>query len=292
MSIIENALGKLKVESPSVAPIERNQPLPQAQTRSVDLATRLASRPMLELEFSKLRQLGILPPLEDERRMMAEYRAIKRRLLAPLSQRSATPLPRGNVIMVASAVPAEGKTFTSFNLAMSLSTEQDWTIVLLDADSARQHLTNSLGMARQPGLLDVLRDPTQSLVDVMHRTSVPNLNFVPAGSSSENATELMASARMAGVVQELLRSNPRTILLFDSSPVLPTPESRALADAVGQIVLVVKAESTPRSDVEDAIKILGEGHKIGVVLNQFQGSSQAEYYGTYGSSAADAGAIP
>ncbi|RPH54173.1 MAG: chromosome partitioning ATPase [Lysobacterales bacterium] len=279
MSIVETAISKTKQDA-RFARGDKPAETPLSSKRSADLAAAVASLPLLELSIERLRHAGIAPPAADERRLMAEYRAIKRSVLAPLSQRTATPLVRGNVIMVASALPGEGKTFTSFNLAMSMATERDWTTVLVDADCTRQYLTASVGLSGQPGLLDVLSDPGRSLSEVTYRTSIPGLLYVPAGSSSANATELMASDRMAGVVHDLLRLNPRTILIFDSSPILPTPESRALADATGQIVLVVKADETARSDVKAALDMLGPGHTVGVVLNQFQGSAPlAEYYG-------------
>jgi Mrp family chromosome partitioning ATPase len=284
MSIVESALSKVKVEAGGVAsPVQSDG---RAPVPSATVAVRLPALPELTLTHSRLQELGLEARPADERTMMAQYRAIKRRLLASIAPRQGgTPLARGNVIMVASAQPGEGKSFTSFNLAQSLATERDWTTVLVDADVGRKHLTTSLGLEGQPGLLDMLAKQNGSLLDVAYRTSTDGLLFVPAGFSAENATELMASSRMAAAIDDFVRANPRSLVVFDSSPILATPESRALADAVGQIVYVICAERTLRSDVEAALQLIGEGRQVGVVLNQFRGDLPVSDYYNYGESA-------
>jgi hypothetical protein len=114
-----------------------------------------------------------------------------------------------------------------------------------------------MGIDQERGLLDVLSDSQVSFADVMFRTEVPGLHVVPAGRASEASTELIASARMAQALGELLRDEPRAIVIFDSSPILLSTDSRALADAVGQVLLVVRADSTPRASVMEAISALG-----------------------------------
>jgi exopolysaccharide/PEP-CTERM locus tyrosine autokinase len=282
MSLIEEALKRAKRDATKPESRPRSVPATQAAPHDAPpvmgrLAARLAGRPQIELDREFLRRSGLAPLPTAERRLTSEYRAIKRGLLAAMT-RSPTPI-EGKSVMVASAVPGEGKTFTSLNLALSLAAERDWTVVLIDADSAKQHLSSTFGLRDQRGLLDALSDPSVSLIDVMYRTSVPGLNFISAGQAPEASTELMASARMAGVLQQLFHEDPRTIVVFDSSPLLLTTDSRALADAVDQVLLVVRADSTPRASVTEAIAALGEGHQVGLVLNEYQGSAlHQDYY--------------
>jgi exopolysaccharide/PEP-CTERM locus tyrosine autokinase len=281
MSLIEEALKRAKREglTNDVArravppPAPRIEPVPAPSGR---LAARVASRPQVELDRQALREAGLAPLPSAERRLTSEYRAIKRALLASLARRGGE---QGNSIMIASAIPGEGKTFTSLNLAVSLAAERDWTVVLVDADIAKHHLSSVLGIGEERGLLDVLSDSKLSLADVAYRTSVPGLHIVSAGKASEASTELMASARMSQALQELLREEPRAIVVFDSSPLLLTTDSRALADAISQVLLVVRADSTPRSSVMEAIAALGDGHQISLVLNEYQGTAlQQSYY--------------
>jgi protein-tyrosine kinase len=287
MSLIEEALKRAKRDAAKPEPT-RPRAVAAAHNAPIDtppvmgrLAARLTGRPQIELDRDFLRRSGLAPLPTAERRLTSEYRAIKRGLLASMTRTSAN---EGKSVMVASAVPGEGKTFTSLNLALSLAAERDWTVVLVDADSAKQHLSSVFGMREQRGLLDVLSEPSLSLVDVMFRTSVANLNFISAGQAPEASTELMASARMAAVLQQLFHEDPRTIVVFDSSPLLLTTDSRALADAADQVLLVVRADSTPRASVTDAIAALGEGHQVGLVLNEYQGTAlQQDYYAEHDS---------
>lgn len=282
MSLIEEALKRAKREGTTTELKTRSRvdipPVPERAGSTGKLAAKLAARPMIEIEKNRLREAGLAPASSADRHLTSEYRAIKRALLGVMTRRLASGVERANSLMVASAVPGEGKTFTSLNLAMSLAAERDWTVVLVDADGAKQHLTSVFGLRDERGLLDVLSDPRAALADVMFRTSLPNLNIVPAGRVSDSATELIASSRMTQIVNELLRDEPRAILVFDSSPLLLTTESRALADAVGQVLLVVRADHTPRSSVQEAIAALGEGHHVSLVLNEFQGKSLQSYY--------------
>ena len=285
MSLIEEALKRAKRDG-LTPDASRSRPMPPLAPRVVEpaippagrLTARLASRPQLKIDREMLRAAGLAPLPSAERRLTSEYRALKRGLLAFMARRGANP-ESGNSLMVASAMPGEGKTFTALNLAVSLAAERDWTVVLVDADSAKHHLSSVLGIDDERGLLDVLSDSKLSFADVMYRTAVPGLHVVAAGQACEASTELIASARMSQALQELLREEPRAIVVFDSSPLLLTTDSRALADAVGQVLLVVRADSTPRASVMEAIAALGDGHQIGLVLNEYQGTAlQQSYY--------------
>ncbi|HET9863206.1 MAG TPA: AAA family ATPase [Steroidobacteraceae bacterium] len=286
MSLIEEALKRAKRDG-LTQDASRTRPVPAAHAPRVvepsiapagRLAARLAARPQLKIDREMLRAAGLAPQRSAERRLTSEYRALKRGLLAFMGRRGASP-ESNNSIMVASAMPGEGKTFTALNLAVSLAAERDWTVVLVDADSAKHHLSTVLGIDAERGLLDVLSDTRLSFADVMYRTAVPGLHVVAAGQASEASTELIASARMTQALQDLLREEPGAIVVFDSSPLLLTTDSRALADAVGQVLLVVRADSTPRASVMEAIAALGDGHQIGLVLNEYQGTAlQQSYY--------------
>jgi exopolysaccharide/PEP-CTERM locus tyrosine autokinase len=190
--------------------------------------------------------------------------------------------------MVASAVPGEGKTFTSVNLAMSLAAERDLSVLLVDADVAKPHISSVLGLGKEPGLLDCIQNESLDVESLIVETDVERLSVLPAGPVTEAATELLASARMADIVRALGRADPNRIVVFDSPPLLLTSESRVLSTIVGQIVLVVTAGETPQQAVLGALSHIGEGKTIGLVLNQSVGDTGAQYqypgYGSYGES--------
>ncbi|HEY6644767.1 XrtA-associated tyrosine autokinase [Povalibacter sp.] len=234
---------------------------------------------MLLVDRRALRAAGLIPPENQERALADQYRHIKRPLIAAATGRGGQMLERGQLIMMASAMPGEGKTFTSMNLALSMAMEKDISVLLVDADVPKPHISRTFGVDAEPGLLDVLRDPSIGVESVVIPTDVPNLSILPAGIRSETATELLASHRMEETVNHLAASDPRRVVLIDSPPLLLTSEARALAHWVGQIVLVIRAGFTPQQAVMDAIAFLGDNKSIGLVLNQSNTATPGYYYG-------------
>jgi protein-tyrosine kinase len=232
----------------------------------------------IAIDLQALIGAGLLPPKDDARQVSNEFRAIKRTLIGNITGRSGTKVPGGNLIMVASALPGEGKTFCALNLALTLSLEKDYSVVLIDGDVAKPNISRELGLADAPGLLDVLRSGEGDLAGIEIGTSVPRLSIVPAGRPDDDAAELLSSSRMARLVEEI-RSQPNRLFVFDSTPLLLTNESRVLAEVAGQVVLVVRAASTPRTAVKSAIAELPEDVYVGVVLNQKEASPGSDYYG-------------
>jgi exopolysaccharide/PEP-CTERM locus tyrosine autokinase len=235
------------------------------------------------IDQAALRAAHLLPPEEQERQLGEQYRQIKRPLIASATGRGAAVLPAGHLIMVASAIPGEGKTFSAINLAFSMSLEKDIRVLLADADLAKPHISKLLGVQSEPGLLDVLRDDSTGLESVILPTNVPGLSVLPCGKQGADATELLASDRMRAIVKSIGGHEHNRIVLFDSPPLLLTTEAQALAQVVGQVVLVVRAETTPQQAVHNAIERLGEHKHVVLLLNQSMVASSEGYYG-YGKS--------
>ncbi|HVW69859.1 MAG TPA: AAA family ATPase [Steroidobacteraceae bacterium] len=282
MSIVEKALNKLQSASrpasaAPAAPVAAARPA-GAPGRLADTSAHRVIAPTRVVPFNSkaLRAAGLLPPEAQERQISQQFRQIKRPLVAAIRDSSATS--NGHVVMVASALPGEGKTFTSVNLAVSLAAEKDVRVVLVDGDVAKPHVSRELGAADEPGLLDVLGDKTLDVESFVLPTDVPNLSLLPAGKRAEDATELLASARMVEVIGALRRRDEQRIVLFDSPPLLLTTESHAVAQVAGEIVLVVKAGVTPHGVLQDAIGRLGGHPSVSLVLNQSVVESNAGYY--------------
>ena len=300
MSLVEKALKKLQETSrvpPAVDPAGTKTALARdlsaasaapAPQVSVLPATAVVKRvaphhKVIEVNRDALRAAGLLPPEHQERQISDEYRQIKRPLIANAIGRGVPKVPNGHLIMTASALPGEGKTFTSINLAFSLALEKDISVLLVDADVPKPHISRIFGVDQEPGLLDVLTDESRDVESLIVPTDVPGLSLLPVGRRSETATELLASAHMERTVARLGAYDPGRIVLLDSPPLLLTSESRALAGIVGQVVMVVKAGVTLQQAVLDAISHLGENKSIGLVLNQCATTSAEGYY--YGQSA-------
>jgi protein-tyrosine kinase len=299
MSLVERALKKLQenrasaVASPIVAaesdpatlpiaevprPSAMSDPVPGISLEA-EVIRLEAAKAKVRVDRSALRELGVLPPEAQERLIAEQYRQIKRLLIANMSAKSELPIAHPRLIMMTSALPGDGKTFTSVNLALSLGREKDTTCLLIDADVAKPHVSNLFGVSEERGLLDALTDDSIDVESLILPTEAPGLYILPAGKQIEGATELLASTRMQQILARLESGNPRRISLFDSPPLLPSSESRVLVNLMGQVVLVVRAGITPRQAVFDAISHVNEGTYVGVILNQSEAAPSGGYYG-------------
>ena len=210
-------------------------------------------------------------------RIADEFRIVKRPLLANASGKRAVPIKNGNLIMMTSAVPGEGKTFSAVNLAMSIAMELDQTVLLVDADVARPSLPRIFGLPPGKGLLDALQSKSFDLSQALIRTNVEKLTLLTSGTPHAHATELLASDAMARLLDEMAIRYPDRIVIFDSPPLLVTTESRVLATHMGQIVFVVQAESTLQSDVKRALAAIEACPVKMILLNQARTVAQGAY---------------
>lgn len=280
MSLVEQTIKKMQAARGAATPAPA--PARPVEPQRTAAAPVVRSARKVRVDRTALTLAGVLAPPGEERVLAQQFRQIKRPLVANALGRGAERVRNGQLIMMASALPGDGKTFTSVNLALSLALEKDVRTLLVDADFAKAHISRVFGIENEPGLLDVLRDESLDVESVILETDVPGLSILPAGRASTTATELLASPRMQAVVAQLGGADAGRIALFDSPPLLLTTESCALAGVVGQVVLVVCAGVTPRNAVLQSIDLLGGGKAIGVVLNQSQDASQAGYHRYYG----------
>lgn len=303
MSLVERALKKLQESRAAAADSQAVAHHAVAVPRQAASATSSERRPAVEqpakpappvrvvtIDRNALRTMELLPPAKFERQIASQYQHIKRPLVAAALGKSSNPVANGHLIMLASALPGEGKTFTSVNLALSMALEKDTEVLLVDADVVKPHVSRIFGLQAERGLLDLLADSTLHPDSLILPTDVPGLSLLPAGRPVANATELLASARMEQIVSQLGAARGRRIVLFDSPPLLLSTESRAIVGVVGQVVLVVRAESTSRTAVADAIDLVGDARPISMILNQSESPPSSGYYGygAYGDSVAEA----
>ena len=284
MSTIEKALNRLRKGGETTVP-EPDSAGPDAPAggRPHDSATPLTgtSREPLTIDLRHLRRHGIYPPAYMEETLRDQYRRIKRPLVANATGRGAARIDRGNLIMVTSAVAGEGKTFTSLNLALSIAHDPDHSVTLVDGDVARAHASKLLGLEDKPGLIDLLADENLTPGDLVIPTTVESLSILPAGRHHTLSEELLSSNRMERVISALADRAANHIVLFDSAPLLLSPDALTLSSSVGQIVVVVKAYSTLRHQVSEAVEQLDPNKAINMVLNQSLGGPGGDEYGGY-----------
>lgn len=232
-----------------------------------------------EVDLEQLRRNELLAPEADARRIEEQYRTIKRPLLRNADPHRNAGVDRGNLLMIASAMAGEGKTFSCVNLCLSMGREKDWHVVLVDADCSKPHLTRLFSAEEEPGLLDLLRDPEAQFDAFVMPTDIPGFFMLPAGVSDGDTSELLASKRMDELCASLAAGQPGRMIVFDSSPLLLTSEATALAAHIGQIALVVRANETPRSAVIAALEKLDSDKAIGCILNRAYGHGELQGYG-------------
>ena len=242
------------------------------------------SRRIVEVDRQKLQQAGLLAPDMQARLLADQYRLIKRPLLDNAVGKNVGLIEDGNLIMVSSALSGDGKTFTCINLALSMSSEKDVRVLLVDADVPKPHISRIFGVADQPGLIDLLIDDNLRVEDVLLATDVPGLTLLPAGQHNDQSTELLASRRMRELTSQLARRYSNRAVVFDSPPLLMTPESRVLASHMGQIAMVVCAGRTPVQAAQDAVACIDESKALNLILNQssVSGLSGGQYGYGYG----------
>lgn len=300
MSLIERALERLKQET-AARKEQAQSPAPESPAAPAVVAGAVVSQldthatapePVqsipcradhrVTIDAAALRAAGVIAPSSEERRLAEEYRIMKRPLLKAMAGHDAKELR--NLVAITSALPGEGKTFTSLNLALSLAIERGREVVLVDGDAAKRHVTHLFGLDAEPGLLDAGGGDVAGLEQIVLPTELPSLYIVPAGRPHAEATEILRSERTAELLA-LLASNPRRIVLIDCAPLLVTSEAGVLASVAGQAVVVVKASETPQEVVVRAVESIAEDKPVSLVLNQVLSAPERHYgyyYGGYG----------
>ncbi len=147
----------------------------------------------VEINLEALAAAGIVSPQSPRSQIADQFRVIKRPLINNAMGKGASVITHGNLIMVTSALAGEGKTFTAVNLAMSIATELDYTVMMVDADVARPSVMKVLGLSEGPGLLDLVLDDSRDMSTMLLKTNIDKLTILPAGTPHPRATELLAS---------------------------------------------------------------------------------------------------
>jgi receptor protein-tyrosine kinase len=253
----------------------------KAQSAGVPPTVARPVQPPVEIDLDRLKALGFVTPDAPKSQIADEFRVIKRPILRNARGKTGARIRNGTLVMVTSALPGEGKTFTALNLAMSVAMEIDNTVLLVDGDVAHPSIPDLLGVPPSPGLLDLLTKTDIDVSDALVKTNIDKLTILPAGSRHRRATELLASEQMASLLAELASRYPDRIVIFDSPPLLATTESRVLATNMGQIVMVVSSDATTQHAVKHALAAIDSCEIVMMVLNKARQSEVGTYYGYY-----------
>jgi len=208
---------------------------------------------------------------EEHATGMEEFRTLRSRLY---QAREKQPLAK---LLVTSALPKEGKSFTSANLAQVIVRQHGKRALLIDADLRNPQLHGLLGAEPGPGLCEYLRSETDEF-SILQRGTMENLFFIPAGRNSGNPAELVANGRMKFLLNRL--EAMFDWIIIDSPPAVLVSDAALIANYCDGVLLVVRSNNTPVDAAKRARKEFADRNVVGVVLNGIASdlSPYSQYY--------------
>jgi protein-tyrosine kinase len=181
-----------------------------------------------------------------------------------------------NTIMITSAVPGEGKTLTSINLAATFAKAFGQTALLVDCDLQRQSVHRYLGVSSAAGLADHLRNG-MPLNDIIMWPGVEKLTVISGGQPVQDSAELISSPRMAELVEEMKGRYSDRYIFFDLPPLLAEADALAFAPLADCFLMVVHP-GTSFGDIQRALALVPMEKFLGFALNRVEASSDGYYY--------------
>ena len=240
-----------------------------------------------ELSVDALTALGFATQNNVNAAIAADLRRIKRPLLLAVKKAatlgsqdlSSGGLP-ANLIVITSALPGEGKTFVSINLALSIAAELDRTVLLVDADVAKNGVAEALDVKYESGLTDILERGNLHAEDTVMQTNIESLSVLLSGRMLPNIDAIFASDKMTRVMRELADYDPTRIVIVDAPPLHAGTEASVLARMAGQVVVVVEEDKTPQAAVMNWMRQLEGCESVSLILNKARrGLSDHAMYG-------------
>lgn len=274
MSIIQSAIERAKLmPTAQEAAEEAHRVDAVIETGAITTTPALVrwpkrDRQVIPIDMDYLRAVSLCASSGGSRRQQDDYRAIRREVIgATLRRPRPDREPRGPIAVVTSALPGDGKSFTSLNLALSIASEGVHDVLLIDADTVKHTITNAFGLLEAPGLIEILENPASDFTASVVHTSNDRLHLLPAGHRNEGATDLFSAGRILPFFNHLEALFRGHVVIIDTPPILLSPETPVMADAAGQVLLVVHAGHTLQDSFKDAASRISQSVPVGVVLN-------------------------
>jgi protein-tyrosine kinase len=270
---LRKALDKAKQMRGDAPPPKLTKGKPVVITKSPDKEWTL---PVYDSSCCKEVQSGSLianrcvciAPDADE---LESYKVLRTRLQQAMK-------PKGwNTILLTSPNPGDGKTLTAINLALTFSKAYNQTVMLVDCDLRRQSIHRVLGLESEAGIVDYLIDD-KPLQEFIIWPGIDKLTLISGGRSIQNSAEVLGSARMRSLIQELKTRYDDRVVIFDAPPLLSGADTLALAPLVDCILMVVKESRTRMRDVRKALDMIPREKFLGYVMNQQRKVGKPGYY--------------
>jgi len=241
---------------PEVAPETAHVSAPKPPRES--LFRRLWPKRIAEEGAADLNKRRI-SQLQPDSYIAEQFRALRGRIDA-----LETPDRRIRTIAMTSALPGEGKTTASINLALVTALSLGRRVLLVDCDLRRPRVHSALGLRPKAGLAEVLNGEV-AFEEAVVRVDGADLDVLAVRDRPVNPSELLSSPGMRDLIASVAKRYDRVIL--DTPAALGLPDAKAVGDQCDGLVMVVRADKTRQEDVQSVIEILGRPRMLGVVLN-------------------------
>lgn len=270
--LVERAVEAMSGQEP-IVPRPPASPSPAAPaivpSAQVPVATpTAAAAPPVSLETMAQAGLVVAPVGTRRNRISEEIAVIQHSVLRTLKAARSTDGRCDRIILVTSAKPGEGKTFTSLNLAASLAASGTRPVVLVDADGKHMSISRLLGHADSPGLRTLSNDTGRQPGSFLIPTAIERLSLLPHGEAATGTPAVAPGQQVNAGLLRLAASLPQHLIILDTPPCLSTSDPGALATIAGQVLMVVEAEHTQRNEVEAALDMVEACPTLQLVLNR------------------------
>jgi protein-tyrosine kinase len=280
MSRLKKALEKAKKDFSDIQIV--NTETPKA-SEYVDSGHDSSFRPETKIDYSHTKVQPISHDILRENKLFAlfskykvndQIKTLRTQVLKKLEKIG------GTTMMITSANPGEGKTFTSINLGISIAQEIDKTVLIVDADlknPAKDHYdfaTDFFSMKVETGLADVLLGNIQ-LNDALINPGIEKLTILPGGNYLHNSAELLGSPQMELLVKEIKTRYKDRIIIFDTPAILSCADPIQLSKFVEGVLFVVEEEKTTAEDIRQSMKLLSDINIIGMIINKSKSKSKS-----------------
>jgi len=201
-------------------------------------------------------------------RVTEEYRITVGRILRGLRSANRAGPGTANLVMITSARPGEGKSFSALNLAVSVAQNGLSDVLLVDVDAKPRSLSTLLNLRDRPGLLDLVDQPDLRAEDLLVRTAVEGFHVLPLGTARAGAADAGVTRALATAIERIRRRFTQHVILLDTAPCLSTSDPSTLAPLVDQVIMVVEAGRTQRAELGASLELVKACPNITLVLNK------------------------
>ena len=229
--------------------------------------------PVAHVHQDSMEKNKILPSVAD-RKAITAYKILRTRVLLRMRTN------KWRTLIITGAGSGEGKTMTASNLAVSISSDVNQSVVLVDLDLQRSTLASYFGLDMQASIGDYLLGKA-NIEDIVYAPEgIDRLAIIPNRDSIPNSSDLLSSPRMRELLEWIDQRGPNSLAIFDMPPVLACDDVLAFAPFADAILMVASEGLTDRSSLTKTMEMLGDRNLLGVVLNQSsEHDNETGYYG-------------